>query len=112
MIAQSQWGLFIKAVKHIAESEHAACLAQVAWSNAEDEDSPREYLWFRITGVAGETLTGELAHKPTLVTSLDEGHREEITQGEISDWVLMTPVGPMGPSDAESIELFLDQFNN
>lgn len=111
-LAKSKWALLLKAANNIGTSEHATCLAQVPWSNNEDEDSPREYLWFRIVEISTDTITGELAHKPTLVTSLEEGHREEIIKGDITDWVVMTPVGPMGPGDAEAIDDFLDQFKN
>jgi uncharacterized protein YegJ (DUF2314 family) len=111
-IAKSHWNLFVNAAKHIGASEHATCLAQIPWSNAEDEDSPREYLWFRIVETNKDSITGVLAHKPALVTSLVEGHREEMNQDDITDWIVMTPVGPLGPSDAEAIEDFIDQFNN
>ncbi len=111
-LAKSKWTLLLKAAKNIGTSEHATCLAQVPWSNNEDENSPREYLWFRIVEISTDTITGELAHKPALVTSLEEGHREEIIKADITDWVVMTPVGPMGPGDAEAIDDFLDQFKN
>jgi uncharacterized protein YegJ (DUF2314 family) len=110
LLAKSQWDLLIKTATHIGESEHAACLVQVPWANTEDEEAPREYLWFRVVKAQKNSVTGELAHKPALVTSLEEEHREEITPDDISDWVLMTPVGPMGPGDGEAIDEFLEQF--
>jgi len=109
-LASSQWNLFITAAKRIGNNEHATCLVQVPWANTDDEDAPREYLWFRVVGTAQQSVTGELAHKPAMVTSLQEGHQEEIERDDISDWVLMTPVGPLGPSDTESIKLFLKQI--
>ena len=112
MLATSQWDLFVKAVQLIGDNEHATCLAQVPWANTEDEESPREYLWFRVTEANDQSVTGELAHQPAIVTSLSEGHQETITKDDISDWVLMTPVGPLGPSDSESIELFISQIEN
>jgi uncharacterized protein YegJ (DUF2314 family) len=111
-IAKSQWSLFVNAAKQIGASEHATCLAQIPWSNTQEEDAPREYLWFRIVDVNQDSMTGELAHKPALVTSLEEGHQEEIDLEDITDWIVMTPVGPMGPSDARAIEEFLGQFNS
>jgi uncharacterized protein YegJ (DUF2314 family) len=110
LLAKTQWSLLVKTATHIGESEHAACLVQVPWANTEDEDAPREYLWFRVVEANTSSVTGELAHKPALVTSLKEKHREEIKPDEITDWVLMTPVGPMGPGDAEAIDEFLEQF--
>ena len=35
-----------------------------------------------------------------------------IMQDDLSDWVVVTPVGPMGPGDADAIDSFLDQFNS
>ena len=112
LLARKDWGVFIHAVQQIGNSEHATCLVQVPWANNEDPNAPREYLWFKVVGVNSDTLIGELAHRPALVTSLEEGHREEIMQEDASDWVVMTPVGPLGPCDAAAIESFLDQFNN
>ena len=85
---------------------------QVPWAQADDEEAPREYLWFRIVEVNGEEVVGELAHKPDLVTTLVNGQKETIAKTDITDWVLMTPVGPMGPSDADAINDFLDQFKS
>jgi uncharacterized protein YegJ (DUF2314 family) len=105
--AQLQWSVFVKAAKQIGDNEHATCLVQVPWSNTDDEDSPREYLWFRVVEVNNGLITGELAHTPALVTSLRQGHKEQLTPTDVTDWVVMTPVGPMGPQDAEAIEEFL-----
>jgi len=41
-----------------------------------------------------------------------EGHEEKLTADDVTDWVVMTPVGPMGPSDAGAIREFLSQFTN
>ncbi len=111
-LARASWNLLVKAATQIGKSEHAACLVQIAWSNTEEEDAPREYLWFRIIESAEESVVGTLAHTPALVTSLNEGYEETITADDITDWIVMTPVGPMGPSDAEGLSSFLDQFIN
>ena len=110
LLATTQWNLFVKAVGLIGNNEHATCLAQVPWANSEDKEAPREYLWFRVTETDNQLVTGKLAHQPAIVTSLIEGQQETITKDDISDWVLMTPVGPLGPSDCESIELFISQI--
>ena len=112
LLAKSQWDLLIKAASSIGESEHATCLVQVPWANTENEEAPREYLWFKVVEAKTDSITGELAHKPALVTSLKEGHKENVTPDDITDWVLMTPVGPMGPGDAEAIDEFLSQFTS
>lgn len=112
LLAQNTWDLLVAAVHQIGKSEHAACLAQVPWANADDPDSPREYLWFTVEEATETHVVGVLAHTPALVTSLEEGHRETILKEDLSDWIVLTPVGPMGPSESDSIRSFLDQFNN
>ena len=111
-IARDQWDLLVRAAQHIGSSEHATCMVQVPWSNVDDEDAPREYLWFRIVEVKDRTVVGELAHKPQYATGLPERHREDMHPDDITDWLLMTPVGPMGPDDAEAIDEFLTQFTS
>ena len=111
-LAQDKWELLLKTAGQIGESEHAGCLVQVPWSQADDEEAPREYLWFRVIEVNGQEVVGELAHQPDLVTSLSEGQKETIARTDVTDWVLMTPVGPMGPGDSDAINDFLEQFQS
>jgi len=112
VMARDQWGVLLRAAQHIGESEHAACMIQIPWSNVEDEEAPREYLWFRVVETNQDSVVGELAHVPQYATSLPEGHREEVNSEDVTDWVLLTPIGPMGPDDAEAIDEFLSQFTN
>ena len=53
-----------------------------------------------------------LAHQPHVVDTLNEGHQESFVRDDITDWVVLTPVGPLGPSDMESIELFTEQIKS
>ncbi len=111
-LARNHWDVLLRSASQIGSSDHATCMVQIPWSNIQDEDAPREYLWFRVIEVQGQTVVGELAHQPQYADSLEDGHKEHVSSEDITDWVLMTPVGPMGPSDAEAIEDFLDQFVN
>ncbi len=111
-LAQDNWELLLKASSQIGESEHAGCMVQIPWEQTDNEEAPREYLWFRVVEVLGNEVVGELAHQPSIVTTLTEGQKETITVQDITDWVLMTPVGPMGPGDADAIDEFLTQFKN
>lgn len=111
-LAQDNWELLLTTATHIGDNEHAGCLVQVPWSQADDEKAPREYLWFRVIEVNGEEVVAELAHEPDLVTTLSEGQKETIAKTDVTDWVLMTPVGPMGPGDADAINDFLEQFKS
>lgn len=110
-LAQDNWKLLLKTASQIGKNEHAGCMVQVPWSQIDDEEAPREYLWFRIIEVNGNEVVGELAHEPDIVKNLTEGQKETITKTDITDWVLVTPVGPMGPADADDISEFLEQFS-
>lgn len=111
-IAQNTWSRLLQAASQIGQSEHAGCLVQVPWEHAKDESEQREYLWFRVVEVREAEVIGELAHVPDLVTTLREGQKETITKQDITDWILLTPVGPMGPSDIDAINSFLTQFKS
>ena len=111
-LAQDTWSLLLRAANQIGQNEHAGCLVQVPWLQVNKEDAPREYLWFRVVEVNGESVVGSLAHRPDIVTTLSEGQQETIVKQDITDWVLMTPVGPMSPSDADAITEFLTQFSS
>ncbi len=111
-LARNEWEMLLAAAVQIGESEHAMCMVQVPWTNTEDENSPSEYLWFRITNVELQNVVGALAHTPRFSTSLPEGHEEKLSVDDITDWVVMTPVGPMGPTDSDAIADFLSQFTN
>jgi uncharacterized protein YegJ (DUF2314 family) len=111
-IAQKTWELLLQAAGHIGQNEHAGCLVQVPWEHADDESEQREYLWFRVVEVRGAEVVAALAHTPDIVTTLREGQKETIAKQDITDWVLLTPVGPMGPSDADAIKEFLTQFSS
>jgi uncharacterized protein YegJ (DUF2314 family) len=111
-IAQNTWNLLLQAANQIGQNEHAGCLVQVPWEHAGDESEQREYLWFRVVEVRGSEVVGELAHSPDIVTTLREGQKETITKQDITDWILLTPVGPMGPIDSSAIAEFLTQFKS
>jgi len=109
-LANRGWGLLLTAAHRIGNSEHATCMVQIPFSHSEDEDAPHEYLWFSIEEVNGNEVKAKLAHQPMYVTSIPEGHQETFKPEDVTDWVIMTPVGPLGPSDTEAIELFLTQI--
>lgn len=112
VLARNRWDVLLRSASQIGASEHATCMVQIPWSHSQDADSPREYLWFRVVEVQGQSIVGELAHQPQYATTLEDCHKEKVTVEDITDWVIMTPVGPMGPSDANAIDDFLDQFVN
>lgn len=111
-LAKKGWRLFLDVAKQIGASEHAACLVQVPFTHTEEEDSPTEYLWFTVVGMEKETVVAELAHTPTFATSISSGHSETFGIDDITDWLVMTPIGPLDPSDLEAIEMFKNQMQD
>ena len=111
-LAHQNWDAFLQVAKSVGQGDHAACMVQVPWANNEEENAPREYLWFTVDNVNEQNIETTLAHQPYVVDTLNEGHQESFVRDDITDWVVLTPVGPLGPSDMESIELFTEQIRS
>ncbi len=111
-LAHQNWEAFIEVAKNVGRGDHAACMVQVPWANNEESDAPREYLWFTVDSVNEQNIETTLAHQPHVVDTLNQGHQESFVRDDITDWVVLTPVGPLGPSDMESIELFTEQIQS
>ena len=109
-IAHRSWDTFVQAARSIGQSEHAACMVQIPFAHTEEE--PREYLWFTVETFGDQQFTAKLAHQPMYASSMSEGHQDNFTMLDVTDWVVMTPVGPLGPNDCEAIEEFLTQIQS
>ena len=110
--ARKEWKLFLSIAQMVGKSEHATCMIQVPWTKTGDEDGPREYLWFNVDKVNEERVAATLAHPPKFVNTIDAEHSDVFSVEDITDWVVMTPIGPLGPSDTEAINLFATQMQN
>ena len=110
--ARKEWKLFLSVAQMVGKSEHATCMIQVPWVKTADENSPSEYLWFNVNQVNNEQVAATLAHTPRFVNTIAEEHSDMFSVEDVTDWVIMTPIGPLGPSDVEAINLFATQMRN
>jgi uncharacterized protein YegJ (DUF2314 family) len=108
--ARDTWDLVLTVARLIGQRDDAACLVQVPYAAEDDANGRREHLWFRIVDQDGQSVIAELAHAPRVAQGLTPGHRETIARDDITDWLVMTPIGPLGTDDIDAIHDFVDQL--
>lgn len=59
-------------------------------------DGGKEHLWFEAHAIGDQTIDATLENKPFSV-ELTYGERAERPLGLLTDWMLMTPAGPISP---------------
>lgn len=57
----------------------------------------REHLWFEVHGFDGDRVDATLMNRPFDVPSLQQGVRGWHPVAGVSDWIVMSPAGPMTP---------------
>ena len=57
----------------------------------------REHLWFEVHGFDGDRVDATLMNQPFDVPSLQQGQRGWHSVADASDWIVMSPAGPMTP---------------
>jgi uncharacterized protein YegJ (DUF2314 family) len=57
----------------------------------------KEHLWFEVHGFDGERVDATLMNQPFDVPSLQQGQRDWHPVADVSDWIVMSPAGPMTP---------------
>jgi uncharacterized protein YegJ (DUF2314 family) len=57
----------------------------------------KEHLWFEVHGFDGERVDATLMNQPFDVPSLQQGQRAWHPVADVSDWIVMSPAGPMTP---------------
>jgi hypothetical protein len=71
-------------------------VAKIGYPTASDPAS-REHLWFEVHGFDADRIEGTLANQPLDVPSLTQGARGWHPGAEVSDWMVLSPAGPMTP---------------
>lgn len=95
--ARSTFGVFRELVGELAEFE-LPCVVKLGYPTAGAADpSDREHLWFEVHGVADGSIDATLVNQPHNVPSMNEGDRGTHSPELLSDWMIMTPIGPITP---------------
>ncbi len=69
---------------------------KISYQTASDPTS-REHLWFEVHGFDGDRVDATLLNQPFDVPSLDQQARGWHPMADVSDWIVMSPAGPMTP---------------
>jgi uncharacterized protein YegJ (DUF2314 family) len=82
----------------VAEFGPTGCptLAKIGYETASDSTT-REHLWFEVHGFDGDRIDGTLVNQPFDVPSLQKDARGWHPAADVSDWIVMSPAGPMTP---------------
>jgi uncharacterized protein YegJ (DUF2314 family) len=71
-------------------------MAKISYATAGDPTG-REHLWFEVHGFDGDRIDATLANQPFDVPALQQGARGWHPVADVSDWLVMSPAGPMTP---------------
>ena len=69
---------------------------KIGFATASDPAS-REHLWFEVHGFEGDRVDATLLNQPFDVPSLEQNARGWHPIADVSDWLIMSPAGPMTP---------------
>jgi len=103
--AQATWHLFLEGCRAAIESDQEIdCLVQVPFEQVDAEDDRREHLWLQVTEVKDSSVEARLVHEPRLVLGIDVGWTTTVESDEVSNWLLRTPDGLIGPEQVDMEE--------
>ena len=100
-LAQATWGQFVGACRDGIDDNTVDFLVQVPFEQVDAEEPLREHLWLQVIGVDDDTVEARLVHQPRLVTGIDVGWTTTVAADEVSNWMVDTEDGPIGPGDID-----------
>lgn len=62
-------------------------------------ETDREHLWFQVHGISAAGIDATLESQPFGIARMRPGQREVHPVGGLTEWMIMTPLGPITPSD-------------
>ena len=61
------------------------------------EPDDREHLWFEVHELGAESVDATLVNSPFRIARMQEGDRDTHSIAGLSDWMVLTPFGPINP---------------
>ena len=84
------------------EFEELQCTALVKMGHPTDSGrAGREHLWFEVHGVSDDSIDSTLVNQPFDIVSMKAGDRGNRPAELLTDWAVMTPLGPLTPRSLE-----------
>lgn len=94
--------------KVMKEQERESCILvkmglKTDYSNQENK---KEYIWFELLGLDGETMHLKLTQEPYYISNLHEGDEGEYLLEDLTDWLIFnTPRGTVSPGTAYLLDI-------
>ncbi|MEZ4253475.1 MAG: DUF4026 domain-containing protein [Polyangiales bacterium] len=102
-LAKERWGLFAQCLaRHVDEPDYRF-LVKLGYEGEGEHVGQREHLWAEVHEARDHVLEATVACRPRLV-SLAQGERGEHEVARVTDWLVVTPHGNVGPDDAVALE--------
>jgi hypothetical protein len=106
-LARARWGLFTKALARHRQTPGYRFLVKLGYEGQGPHADQREHLWAEVHESDPETLVATIACRPRLVP-LQSGERGAHAVERVTDWLVVTPHGHVGPDDAIALDEDLD----
>lgn len=106
-LARARWGLFAAALERHRETPGYRFLVKLGYEGQGAHADQREHLWAEVHESDPKTLVATIACRPRLVP-LQSGERGAHAVERVTDWLVVTPHGNIGPDDAIALEEDLD----
>jgi hypothetical protein len=82
------------------EDLHCPALAKLAYEPDSGREG-REHLWFEVHGLSADRIDATLVNQPFDIAAMKEGDRGEHAVERMTDWTIVTPIGPLTPRTLE-----------
>ena len=100
--ARNTYGHLRKMNEEFAEFEFPA-VVKLGYRVDGGEENDKEHLWFKIHGLRDTEVDAALLNMPFDIKRLKEGDRGMHPVELLSDWVIMTPAGPINPRSSRAV---------
>lgn len=102
-LAKERWSLFESALLRHRDAGGYRFLVKLGYEGEGAHADQREHLWAEVHAANGESLDATIACRPRLVP-LKQGERGSHDVARVTDWLVVTPHGNVGPDDAIALD--------
>lgn len=102
-LAKERWSLFEAALRRHREARGYRFLVKLGYEGEGANADQREHLWAEVHDAHDDVLDATIACRPRLVP-LQQGQRSTHDLARVTDWLVVTPHGNVGPDDAIALD--------
>jgi hypothetical protein len=100
--ARATIGVFAGAIAELKEFEFPAAV-KMGYPTDSGGEMNREHLWFEVHDVGQDSIDATLMNEPFDIESMTQGQRGRHPIERLTEWQMMTPVGPITPQSLRGL---------